>query len=82
MTVHPERCRAISMQQMEMVAIHPIRRAFQPIRRLEEIAARHNVPMQAIGTVGGTRFIIQPLVQLPVEELKSIWSTGLMSRLR
>ena len=56
--------------------------AEENVRRLEEIAARHNVPMQAIGTVGGTRFIIQPLVQLPVEELKSIWSTGLMSRLR
>ena len=26
------------------------------IDRLQEIAARHNVPMQVIGAVGGTRF--------------------------
>lgn len=50
--------------------------------RLQEIAARHNVPMQAIGAVGGTRFVIRPLIQLPVEELKSNWSGGLMSRLK
>jgi hypothetical protein len=38
--------------------------------------------VQAIGVVGGTRFSIQPLVQLPVEELKSIWSNGLTARLK
>ncbi len=50
--------------------------------RLQEIAARHNVPMQAIGTVGGTKLIFKPLVQLAVEELKTIWSNGLASRLK
>ncbi len=30
--------------------------------------------MQVIGAVGGTRFSIQPLVQLPVDELRSIWA--------
>ena len=50
--------------------------------RLQEIAARFNVPLQTIGAVGGTRFVIRPLMQVPVEELKSIWSNGLVSRLR
>jgi phosphoribosylformylglycinamidine synthase II len=50
--------------------------------KLREIAARHNVPMQAIGTVGGPRFIFEPLVQVSVEELKGIWSTGLTLRLK
>ena len=50
--------------------------------QLQEIGTRHNVPVQAIGVVGGTRFSIQPLVQLPVEELKSIWSNGLTTRLK
>jgi len=50
--------------------------------RLTEIAARHHVPMQAIGTVGGTRFTIQPLLQMTVEELKAIWSNGLTARLK
>jgi phosphoribosylformylglycinamidine synthase subunit PurL len=52
------------------------------INRLKEIAARHNVPMQAIGTVGGARFMIQPFVQLPVDELKTIWSNGLAAKLK
>ena len=50
--------------------------------RLQEIAARFNVPLQTIGAIGGTRFVIRPLMQVPVEELKSIWSNGLVSRLR
>jgi phosphoribosylformylglycinamidine synthase subunit PurL len=50
--------------------------------RLKEIAARHHVPMQAIGAVGGTRFTIQPLLQVAVEELKAIWSNGLTARLK
>ena len=52
------------------------------IDRLKEIAARHNVPMQIIGTVGGNRFTIQRLVQLPVEELRAIWSTALSVKLQ
>jgi len=54
----------------------------EAVGRLQEIAARHGVPMQPIGVVGGTRFVIQPLVQLPVEELKTIWSSGLTARLK
>ena len=52
------------------------------IDRLKEIAARHSVPMQVIGAVGGNRFTIQPLVQLPVEELRTIWSTALAAKLQ
>jgi len=40
------------------------------------------VPMHVIGTVGGTRFTIQPIMQVAVDELKAIWSTGLASRLK
>jgi phosphoribosylformylglycinamidine synthase len=52
------------------------------LSQLRERATELNVPMQIIGTVGGTRLIIQPLLQLPVEELRSIWSNGLAARLR
>jgi phosphoribosylformylglycinamidine synthase len=54
----------------------------QNLERLKGLAARHNVPLQVIGTVGGSRLVIQPLLQLPVDELKSIWSNGLTSRLK
>ena len=47
---------------------------------LEEIAARHNAPLQVIGAVGGSRFVIQPLLQLAVDDLKTIWSTGLSAQ--
>ena len=52
------------------------------IDRLKEIAVKHNVPVQVIGEVGGTRFVIQPLMQLPVDELKSIWSGALGATLK
>jgi phosphoribosylformylglycinamidine synthase subunit PurL len=52
------------------------------VGRLNDLAARHGVPAQVIGIVGGTRFVIQPLLQLPVEELRAIWSTGLTARLK
>jgi len=50
--------------------------------RLEEIAARHHVPLQAIGIVGGTRLTIQPMMNVAVEELRAIWSNGLTARLK
>jgi phosphoribosylformylglycinamidine synthase subunit PurL len=52
------------------------------IDRLKETAARHSVPVQIIGAVGGNRFTIQPLVQLPIEELRAIWSTALAAKLK
>jgi phosphoribosylformylglycinamidine synthase len=56
--------------------------AEQDLPQLEDIASQYNVPMQAIGTVGGTRLIVQPLLQLPVDELRSIWANGLTARLK
>jgi len=49
---------------------------------LRDVAARYNVPMEVIGTVGGTRFVIQPLLQLPVDELRTVWSTGLTAKIK
>jgi len=51
------------------------------LHRLREIAAREGTPVQVIGEVGGSRLVIHPLIQLPVEELKAIWSNGLERRL-
>jgi phosphoribosylformylglycinamidine synthase len=52
------------------------------LEKLSQIASRHNVPMQVIGSVGGNRFVFQPLLQLPVEEIKSIWANALPARLK
>jgi phosphoribosylformylglycinamidine synthase len=52
------------------------------LNRLEEIAENEGAPLQVIGEVGGSRFMVQPFIQLPAEELKSIWSSGLEKRLQ
>jgi phosphoribosylformylglycinamidine synthase len=51
------------------------------LSRLQEIAGREGAPIQVMGEVGGSRLVVQPLIQLPVEELKSIWSSSLEKRL-
>ncbi len=52
------------------------------LSQLQEIASGHGVPLQVIGAVGGSRFSIQPILQLPVDELQSIWSSALSDRLK
>jgi phosphoribosylformylglycinamidine synthase len=49
---------------------------------LRELAARHNVPLQVIGSVGGSRLVVQPLLGMPVEELRAAWAGGLVDRLK
>jgi hypothetical protein len=49
---------------------------------LQELAEQHHVPLLALGTVGGSRLVFQPFLQLPVEELRAIWSNGLTARLK
>jgi len=56
--------------------------AEENLEQLREVAAEHHVPMQVIGAVGGTSFVIQPLLRLPVDELRAIWSAGLTSRIK
>jgi phosphoribosylformylglycinamidine synthase subunit PurL len=50
--------------------------------QLQEIASGRGVPLQVIGAVGGSRLSIQPILQLPIDELRSIWSSALSDRLR
>ena len=52
------------------------------LSQLQEISSRHAVPLQVIGAVGGSRFSIQPILQLPVDELQVIWSSALADRLK
>ncbi len=52
------------------------------LSQLQEIASRFAVPLQVIGAVGGSRFSIQPILQLPIDELQSIWSSALGDRLK
>jgi phosphoribosylformylglycinamidine synthase len=51
------------------------------LRRLKSIADQEGAPVQVIGKIGGSRFAIRPLVQLPVAKLRSIWAHGLERKL-
>jgi phosphoribosylformylglycinamidine synthase len=52
------------------------------LAQLQQIASSLGVPLQVIGSVGGSRLAIQPILQLPVDELRSIWSSALADRLQ
>jgi len=47
------------------------------LERLQDLAEQHHVPLLALGAVGGSRLAFQPLLHIPVEELRAIWSNGL-----
>jgi phosphoribosylformylglycinamidine synthase len=64
-------------QSRIVVSVRP-----KDLNRLREITAKEGVPVEALGEAGGTRLALQPLFQLPVEELKSIWSSALERRLK
>jgi len=47
------------------------------VRKLEEMAFKHRVPVTRLGTVGGGRFILRGLADLPVNDLVKAWSSGI-----
>jgi len=52
------------------------------LARLRQMAAEEGAPMQVLGEVGGSRLSIQSLVQLPVEEMRSLWAHSLERRIK
>ena len=52
------------------------------LEQLRQVAGEHRVPTQVIGAVGGASLVIQPLLRLPVEELRAIWSAGLTGQIK
>ena len=50
--------------------------------RLQEIAARHGVPVRLLGRVGGDRFRIAGTIDVAVEEMECAWRGGLENALR
>jgi phosphoribosylformylglycinamidine synthase len=48
---------------------------------VEHLAARFKVPAAVIGRVGGSRLVIGPWIDAPVEELSLAWRSGLTAAL-
>ena len=47
------------------------------VRKLEEMAFKFGVPVTRLGTVGGSRFVLKGLADLPVTDLEQAWNNGL-----
>ena len=50
--------------------------------RIEEIAKVAQVPLARIGTVGGSRFVIEGLIDMPLHDLESRWGNGLKEAMK
>jgi phosphoribosylformylglycinamidine synthase len=59
-------------QSRAVVSIDPA-----AVRKLEEMAFKHGVPVSRLGTVGGDRFILKALADLPINDLAKAWSGGI-----
>ncbi len=63
-------------QSRVVVSLRP-----EQLSKLEELAVRHRVPLRKLGTVGGKRFIVKGLVDLPLVEIEKAWRGGLEAAL-
>ena len=45
--------------------------------RLQQLAIDHGVPLQKLGITNGKQFVIEGLVDLPLEDLADAWHNGL-----
>jgi phosphoribosylformylglycinamidine synthase len=59
-------------QSRIVVSLEPAR-----LGELRNLAASHRVPLRELGTVGGNRFVIEDVVDLPLEEIVDGWRNGL-----
>ena len=49
--------------------------------RLKDVAEKESVPIELVGEVSGKSLVINPMIQLSIDELKNIWATALEKRL-
>ncbi len=47
------------------------------IEQLEEIARQEKVPLRRLGVVGGKQFVIEGLIDMPLEQIEWAWRSGL-----
>ena len=47
------------------------------VRRLKEMATASRVPLTRLGVVGGTRFAVEGCIDLPLEQVESVWRGSL-----
>jgi phosphoribosylformylglycinamidine synthase len=60
------------VQSRIVVSVKP-----EKVRWLEEMAAASRVPVTRLGVVGGRRFIIEGCIDLPLQQVESVWRGAL-----
>jgi len=60
------------VQSRIVVSVRP-----ENVRRLEEMAAVSKVPVTKLGVVGGRQFTIENCIDLPLEQIESVWRRSL-----
>ena len=60
------------VQSRIIVSVKP-----EKVQRLEEMAAASRVPVTRLGVVGGRRFIVEGCIDLPLEQVESVWRGAL-----
>ena len=64
------------VQSRIIVSVRP-----DKVKYLEQIAAASKVPVTKLGVVGGKQFTIEGCIDLPLEQLESIWRGSLKNTL-
>jgi phosphoribosylformylglycinamidine synthase II len=75
-TIRPD---ALLFSESQSRIILSLRR--RHLGRLRELAAAHDVPLAVLGEVRGRRLVINPLIDVELDELRRVWTTALPRRL-
>jgi len=59
-------------QSQIVVSIKP-----EKVKQLEDLAAASRVPLTRLGVVGGKRFTVGNCINLPLEQMDSVWRESL-----
>jgi phosphoribosylformylglycinamidine synthase len=60
------------LQSRIVVSVEP-----EKAKRLEETAARYQVPLKRLGVTGGDRFVIEGYIDPPLSQIETAWRKGL-----
>ena len=59
-------------QSRIVVSLKPAR-----LGELQKLAAKHRIPLRELGSVGGKRFLIKGVIDLPLDDIVDAWRNGL-----
>jgi phosphoribosylformylglycinamidine synthase len=64
-------------QSRIVVSLKPAR-----LGELQKLATKHRIPLKELGSVGGKRFLIKGVIDLPLDDIVDAWRNGLEKSMR